>query len=213
VAEVHACLLVQQVASVVPTLPYLAESLNLLALQLTEAPRQYCSSSTQHVVSSFATHVVPAQNKVPALHLCFLPSVGHFHVEHLFLFEQHVAIPMLPAVVLSLAESLYLGATAGVGQVTVEYLHLVESCSQHVVRSAVVHAPDAHSKSAALAFSLSPDAHPTPPPPVIVEHFALLLQQADLGSAGVSLFFAVSLNRLLPHVTAVLTHWLLSFSQ
>jgi hypothetical protein len=71
----HNALVVQQRAAVVPTVAYLAESLNLLAPQVGEAPRHFCSSSMQHVASSVDWHVEPAQNNVPALHLCFLPSV------------------------------------------------------------------------------------------------------------------------------------------
>jgi hypothetical protein len=116
---------------------------------------------------------------------------------------QQLATPLLPAVMPYLAESLYLD----VPQATVEYLHLVESFSQHTVRSASLHVPAAHNKSLALAFNLSPAAQ------LPVEHFALFEQHAVFGSAGLTLFFAVSLNLLLPHVTAVLTHWVLSGSQ
>jgi hypothetical protein len=67
--------------------------------------------------------------------------------------------------------------------------------------------PAAHIKSAALAFCLSPVAH------VAVEHFALFEQHCTLASLGTTVFLAVSLNLLLPHVTAVLTHWVLSATQ
>jgi hypothetical protein len=180
---VHLALMSQQFASVVPTVLYLAVFLYLLARQETAAPLHFCSSSVQHVASSEAVHVVPAQNKVPALHFCFLPAPLHVIVEHLALFTQQLATPLMPAIVLSLAESLYFELP----QVTIEALHLRGSLSQHFVLSvAVEQVPIAQSKSAALALCLSPL------PQVIVEHFALAVQQADLGSAGLSLFFAVS---------------------
>jgi hypothetical protein len=156
------------------------------------------------VDSSAATHVAPAQNFVLASHICFLPGVGHDHDEHLILFVvQQRAFPWRPAIDPSLLESL----NFPVPQATVDFLHLVGSSSQHVARSAVSQAPFAQRFVKASATFLSPAAH------VANEHEALNEQQATLGSAGVTLFFAVSLNRLLPQVTAVLAHWLLSVTQ
>lgn len=202
IVEHFACV-EQQRAGVVPTTPYLAGSLNMPAPQAVEAPRHFCSSSMQHVDSSAATHEDPAHVKLPALHLCFLPAPLHVYDEHFALFTQQLLTPLGPDVIPYLAESKYLVLP----QATAEFLHLVESVSQHVARSADVHVPAAQSSPSAVAFCLSPAAQ------VIVEHFAFDEQHAVTGLAGTVEDLAASLNLLLPHVTAVLVHWVLSVWQ
>jgi hypothetical protein len=157
----------------------------------------------QHVDSSAATQDEPAHVKLPALHLCFLPGEGHVYDEHFALFTQQLLTPLAATVIPYLAESRYLVFP----QAAAEFLHLVESLSQQVARSAVVHVPAAQSSSAALAFCLSPAAH------VIVEHFAFDEQHAEMGLAGAVEDLAASLNLLLPQVTAVLAHCVLSVWQ
>jgi hypothetical protein len=68
--------------------PYFALSLNLYARQDTEAPRHLVVSSWQHVLSSVALHVAPAQYRLAALHFSLLPADGHVYVEHFILAVQ-----------------------------------------------------------------------------------------------------------------------------
>jgi hypothetical protein len=128
----------------------------------------------QHVASSDATHAEPAHVKVPALHFCFLPALGHAIDEHFALFTQQLSTLVRPSVAPSLSESWYLPVPQG----TLVFLHLVLSFSQQAVRSAVTHVPAAQYKSPAAAFCLSPAAQ------VIDEHFALFAQHVASSPAG-----------------------------
>jgi len=66
----HFALFVQHNASVVPTTLLLAGSLNLLALQVTVAPRHLAVSVTQQVASSAVPHALVAQYVVVARAMC-----------------------------------------------------------------------------------------------------------------------------------------------
>jgi hypothetical protein len=78
-----------------PIVPYFAVSLNLCARQTTVAPRHLVASSSQHVASSEATHVAPAQYKLAALHFCLFPADGHVNVEHFALAVQQFLLAVV----------------------------------------------------------------------------------------------------------------------
>jgi hypothetical protein len=74
VTDEHFALLEQHAASVLPVVPYLSGSLNLLVPQVTVAPKHLRVSVIQQVASSALPHTPFAQYVVDARVILFLPA-------------------------------------------------------------------------------------------------------------------------------------------
>jgi hypothetical protein len=130
---VHFAAFEQQRRLVVPTVLYLAVSLNLPVVQVTLVPPHLVTSFTQQVlVFSALVQEPPAQYVVVAAAISFLPA-AHVTVEHFAMAEQHAAsvLPVTPFLAVSLSLL--------VPQVTVAPKHLVASVSQQVASSVFAH--------------------------------------------------------------------------
>jgi len=149
--------------------------------------------------SAAVPHAAPAQYVVVLAAICF-KAVGHLSVVQSAAVEQHWAtvVPTAPYLEVSL--------NLPMPQFTAAPRHLVESSSQQVVCSAVVHAAAAQYVVAAVAIVFWPTGH------VTEEHFALSEQQRA-AVAPVTPNLAGSLNLPAAHVMAAARHFPAVFSQ